>query len=449
LKQTNWLTADHPLLRGWFAIGNLVGPAEQPTLGNLYLTRSYKLAQRMLSRQPMGHICYVIGSLDIGGTERHLSQIAIAMKGRGWTVTIACLTHKGTLAPEVESAGVEVLSSRIGPTGNRLGIIKRAVRMISEAGRLARTLAVRRPDIAHFFLPDAYVLGGILAVVAGVPIRIMSRRSLNLYQSRRPVARFVEGRLHNRMTAVLINAMPQLHDLVTIEGCQPQRIGLIYNGVDTTRFRPASDRTKLREAFKLDTNAFIMICVANLIPYKGHADLFEALARITAQLPRAWRLLCVGRRENYGVELESLAESLGISAQIDFLGECADVSFLLQTADIGILPSHEGMSNVILEAMATALPMIATNVGGNAEAIVNAESGIIVPPRDISMLAEAILFLARDAQSRVRLGKAGRERAVAHFGLEHCADLYDTLYAQLMEGKPISDLGEFIPRLRQ
>jgi len=152
----------------------------------------------------------------------------------------------------------------------------------------------------------------------------------------------------------------------------------------------------------------------------------------------------------YGVELESLAESLGISAQIDFLGECADVSFLLQTADIGILPSHEeGMSNVILEAMATALPMIATNVGGNAEAIVNAESGIIVPPRNISMLAEAILFLARDAQSRVRLGKAGRERAVAHFGLEHCADLYDTLYAQLMEGKPISDLGEFIPRLRQ
>ncbi|HEY8275906.1 MAG TPA: glycosyltransferase, partial [Methyloceanibacter sp.] len=300
----------------------------------------------------MGHIFYVIGSLDVGGTERHLSQIAIAMKRRGWTVTIACLTHKGTLAPEVESAGVEVLSSRIVPTGDRPGIIKRALRMISEAGRLARILAVRRPDIAHFFLPDAYILGGILAGVTGVPIRIMSRRSLNLYQSHRPVARFVEVRLHNRMTAVLINAMPQLHELATIEGCQPQRIGLIYNGVDTTRFRPASDRNKLREAFKLDTNAFIMICVANLIPYKGHVDLFEALARIAAQLPLAWRLLCVGRRGNYAVELESLAERLGISAHIDFLGECANVSFLLQTADIGILSSHEeGMSNVILEAM--------------------------------------------------------------------------------------------------
>src|SRR5205823_891079 len=127
------------------------------------------------------------------------------------------------------------------------------------------------------------------------------------------------------------------------------------------------------------------IIVANLIPYKAHTDLFHALAQISPKLPADWTLLCVGRDTGYGAKLEKFSQELKLSDHIQFLGERRDVRELLAHAHIGILCSHEeGFANAILEGMTTGLPMIVTDVGGNAEAVVHEKTGLVVPPHDPS-----------------------------------------------------------------
>ena len=132
--------------------------------------------------------------------------------------------------------------------------------------------------------------------------------------------------------------------------------------------------------------------IANLIPYKGHKDLIEGLALVAQSLPSGWRILCAGRDEGLQLKLESLVEAQGIKANIQFLGERTDVPILLAAADFGVLSSwEEGFSNVILEAMAAGLPMIVTDVGGNPEAVLDGETGLVVPPAIRQRLAEAVL----------------------------------------------------------
>ena len=128
----------------------------------------------------------------------------------------------------------------------------------------------------------------------------------------------------------------------------------------------------------------IGVVVANLIAYKGHRDLIEALALAAAKLPPAWQVLCVGADNDLRPELEALAAAKGLAGNLRFLGQRFDVGRLLEAADFGVLPSraNEGFSNAILESMRAGLPMVVTDVGGNAEAVVDGRTGFVVPPAD-------------------------------------------------------------------
>jgi glycosyltransferase involved in cell wall biosynthesis len=132
-------------------------------------------------------------------------------------------------------------------------------------------------------------------------------------------------------------------------------------------------------------------------------------------------------------ELEVLARAQGIEANVQFMGERDAVPALLSAADFGILSSwEEGFSNVILEAMSAGLPMIVTNVGGNAEAVLNEETGLVVPPRDPGALGDAVLRFARDPDLRGRLGRGGRLRVKQEFSIEQCVDSHNCLYEELL-----------------
>jgi glycosyltransferase involved in cell wall biosynthesis len=133
--------------------------------------------------------------------------------------------------------------------------------------------------------------------------------------------------------------------------------------------------------------------------------------------------------------------SLQIAANVSFLGLRSDVADILWVSDIGILSSHEeGFSNSILEGMAARLPMIVTDVGGNAEAVIDGECGFVVPPHDPGRLAGAIEILARDPALRTAFGIAGRRRIEQRFTLEKCVDAYDALYSGLLAGKMPKDI---------
>jgi glycosyltransferase involved in cell wall biosynthesis len=149
----------------------------------------------------------------------------------------------------------------------------------------------------------------------------------------------------------------------------------------------------------------------------------------------------VGRDDGIRGDLQDIAHATGISDRVRFLGVRRDVPRLLAAADVGVLCSHqEGFSNAILECMAAALPMVVTDVGGNGEAVLDGETGFVVPPRDPEALGQAILKLASEPALRTEQGKKARARVEAQFSIQACVSKYDRLYTALLTGEAVSEL---------
>ena len=385
----------------------------------------------------MSRLLFVIGSLNRGGAERHLSLVAPALRKRGHDVQIQTLTVKGDLAPSVEANGVRVAAPPLAPlTGYLPRRLRERVRVLLSSCQLVFHPLTRRPDAVHCFLPHAYLAGGLAALIARVPVRIMSRRSLNHYQQRNRLLTRLEYRLHRHMSALVANSRAVRRQLLAEPGTDTSRVHLIYNGVDPRVSVRQTSRKTMRAALGLMPDEVVTIVVANLIPYKGHSDLLDALGLAAASMPFAWRVLCVGRDDGVGDRLRSHAHKLDLDDHLVWLGSRSDVPQLLAACDVGLLCSHEeGFSNAVLEGMAAGLPMIATDVGGNAEAVVDGVCGYVVPPRAPQALASALVSIARDRAARERMGHAARQRVEAHFTLDRCVDEYEALYRRLLDDR--------------
>lgn len=371
-------------------------------------------------------VTVVTSRLDIGGTERHLARILPALQQRGIAIALYVMERGGSLESEVSAQGVRVE----GPRRSRFLHWPRA------AVALARFLRRERPDIVHFFLPRPYVYGSVAAELAGQKRRIMSRRSLTDYQARYPLLGVFERLLHSRTDALIGNSIAVVEQLAGEVGNR-QKFALIHNGIDVPAAATAADRARLRGALQISEDVLIITVVANLIAYKGHRDLIAALAVIKDSLSAPWRMLAVGRDGGVGAELKRQAEAANVAANIVWLGERSDVGALLAASDIFVLASHqEGFSNALLEAMAAAVPAVATTVGGNLDAVADNETGLLVRPSDPDALAAALLRLAKDPALRRRLGDAARLRVQQRFSLDACVTRYEKMYRALAEPAP-------------
>jgi glycosyltransferase involved in cell wall biosynthesis len=371
----------------------------------------------------------VTESFGIGGTESHLIRLLPRLVDSGWTVATFCLTERGNSAHLLEAAGVEVFSApQI--SNRKSSALRYPAHVALASGTLYRLARRWRPSIAHFYLPGPYVIGAPVAMTARVPIKIMSRRSLASYQRSWPtVARF-ERLLHRQMDMVVGNSRAVVSELRT-EGIPDAKLRLIYNGVKTPAFLPK--REAARQALGLGPEDLVGVVVANLIPYKGHRELIKGVAHAAAQIRQPFRILLAGRDQGLGPELQALAKEQGVGDIVEFLGQRSDVAPLFAAADFGLLTSREeGFSNVVLEGMAAGLPMIVTAVGGNPEAVLDSETGLVVPPRNSTAIGDAILRLALDPDLRKRLGDAGQKRVSKEFSIEHCVTAHAELYQETL-----------------
>ena len=388
-------------------------------------------------------ILFVIGDLDVGGAERHLVELLPRLSDKKFRPFVYTLTHKGKLALQLARAGIEVIQPPFGTRSRNLPpALRRMVILPLTVLSLWWLMCRRRPDIVHFFLPAAYVLGGLCGLMAGIQVRMMSRRSLNLYQRAHPILSRLEHWLHGWLTAALGNSHAVVAQLME-EGIPANRLGLIYNGIDVSQFDHLPARTVIRSSLSLEQHALTLAIVANLIPYKGHRNLLEALGIIRGQLPRDWVLLCVGTDNGIGPDLRAYTKSLNLESHVHWLGERHDVPEILHASDIGLVSSHqEGFSNSVLEGMAAGLPMVVTDVGGNGEAVVDGLNGLVVPSQNPQRLGEAIARLAGKPELRRKMGKAGRLRVRQEFEISHCVADYLLLYQGLMMDKrrPICEI---------
>lgn len=362
-------------------------------------------------------------NLNMGGTERHLLQILPGLQ-RDFDIRLMLMRRGDALEPAMRAAGIEVYVawSDFAP-----------LRLLTGLLRIWTMVTLWRPHVVHFFLPEAYLIGSIATRLAPHRSRlVMSRRSMNNYQSKHRIMASLERWLHPGMDVLLGNSGIVVDQLVG-EGAPMGRVGLIYNGIvppDTDDGQRAGTRLALGVA----PGTVVLTIVANLIPYKGHADLIDALSRIVAAgAPSHFLLLCVGRDDGLGAMLKAAAEKAGLSDRIRWLGQRTDVGSLLAASDIGLLVSHEeGMSNAILEGMAAGLPMIVTGVGGNAETV--GQAGIVVPPKNPAALADALNALLADPARREELGRAARQRVASSYSMEACLRQYERLYRALADG---------------
>jgi glycosyltransferase involved in cell wall biosynthesis len=383
-------------------------------------------------------VFFVIGSLNSGGAERHLLQILPRISARGYAVTVLTLGAKGSLAPHLEAEGIAVIEPGLSWLWRRLpNGMRRFVLLPLSMFSLLKTFISSKPDIVHFFLPQAYLMGGLASLFAGSMRRVMSRRSLNTYQQKHKLLTRLERKLHNCMDFVLGNSLAVTNQLL-LEGVEKSRVRLIYNGVENRHEIDQVQRAKTRRLLGISPGCMVLICVANLFPYKGHQDLIQALTGVHTQLGGDWKLLLVGRDAGIWTGLRELLVESGLSNHVAWLGSRDDVSVLYAASDIGILCSHEeGFSNSVLEGMASGIPMVVTNVGGNAEAVIDQESGIVVPSHAPGDLGQAILSLALDESLRLRMGRAARERVATLFTVPVCVDAYVSLYDELMRSAEV------------
>jgi glycosyltransferase involved in cell wall biosynthesis len=372
-------------------------------------------------------VLVVIGSLNRGGAEIHLSQVLPELKKNDVNVKVYLLSDLGELAEPLQAQGVPIIRPWI--CRKFLNTPLRFLKILINSFQLFLYQLFKRPSIIHFFLPQTYLIGGVLSLLTFLPVRLMSRRSMNYYLEKYPpVIRKLEYWLHTKMTYILGNSKKVVEQLEHEEGVPQQKVRLIYNGIRLKE----SQEINLKKELSVPQNSILLVKCANLIPYKGHTDLIEALSYLDQK--QRWDMVLVGNDSAHIAEdLKKQAQELGIGERVHFLGKRSDVVDILHSCDIGVLASHEeGFSNAILEGMAVGLPMVVTDVGGNAEAVIHKKSGLVVPSRSPKDMAIALQCLLDEKSLRVIYGNAAQTRFEENFQLENCVQAYYDLYRSIL-----------------
>jgi glycosyltransferase involved in cell wall biosynthesis len=215
-------------------------------------------------------------------------------------------------------------------------------------------------------------------------------------------------------------------DLLAATGIPRERMRYIPNGIDLSGWSARTARD--------GGGPPMVLCVARFVPRKRHQDLLEATARL-ADRGMAFRLVLVGDGPTLP-DMKARADGLGMEDRVDFAGALPanEVQALVQQADIFCLPSAwEGMAGSVMEAMASAVPVVGTDVNGVAELVEHGQTGLLVPPGEPACLAMALEELLRSPETRRRFGRAGRERIAEHFSLEGMVSAKEDLYVTLAQ----------------
>ena len=357
--------------------------------------------------------------LGTGGTQRHLQQVVALLDPARFHVEVMTLRPGGEVEDELRAGGVSVRSLSVGA---RLSSA-RTLRAIVTA---ARALRRGRIDVVHGYQWRPALVGALAGRLAGVPLRLASKRSLTgedrqAERAWRHIARQVD--------TVIVNA-----EALRVEGEERGmrcRWALLQNGVDTEHFRLAPPDPAARAALGLDPQRPVVGTIGRLEDRKGHDQLLRAAGTMLAGgNGRRPQIVIVGDgplRE----QLQAQAQSLGVADSVRFVGIVADVRPSLAAMDVFVLPSHaEGMSNALMEAMAAARPVVATAVGGNTEVVVDGKSGVLIPPADPAAIADAIAALLRDPDRAAGLGAAAREFVTRRFGARARVAELEQLYEE-------------------
>jgi sugar transferase (PEP-CTERM/EpsH1 system associated) len=367
-------------------------------------------------------IVHVIHELSMGGLENGLVNLINHMPAERYRHAIVCMTHDGGFRNRIRQPNVPVYALHRDECG-----------LSRTYWGLYRLLQQLRPAIVH-----SRNLSGLDALVpafcAGVPMRIHGEHGRDMDDLDGSNAKYRRIKkafrpLVTRYTAVSMDLALYLHRGI---GVPKSRISQIYNGVDTEVFRPAETRD---EAVPGKGARFVVGTVGRLQPVKDHVSLVRAFAAALALCPEGMkeaRLVIAGEGSERSAVESRIAES-GLQQRVKLLGARDDIPDVLRDMELFVLPSlAEGISNTILEAMASGLPVLATRVGGNSELVEDGRAGSLVSAGDWRAMAEQIAAYADDRARLAAEGRAAREIALRRYSMQAMVEGYLALYDRLV-----------------
>lgn len=381
-------------------------------------------------------VAVVLPYLAQGGTEGQVLQLVRRIDQGKFDPFIVALGGGGGLEREYRALDVPVavfgyagISPTCGKVWRTIGDSLRCVR------RLAALLRKEKVGIVHAWLPAANFLGPLAARIAGVGRIIISKRTLSDYKARHRFTASAESSGNRLADVILVNSDAVRRDVERTERNWEGKFRKIYNGVAPIDPWTPEETRAFRRREGIPTDALVALSVSNFYPYKGHEELVESAARVAPAFPNVIFLM-VGRDSGTMEATRAHVRKRGIEGSVRFLGSRSDVPDLLRASDLFVHPSREeGLSNAILEAMAAGLPVVACDVGGNPEAVVDGETGRLVPSRNATALASAVEELLTDPGKRQTMGEAGRLRAAERFSLDRMVGEMESLYESLARGR--------------
>jgi glycosyltransferase involved in cell wall biosynthesis len=370
----------------------------------------------------MMRVAYFAPLLATGGTQRHLQQV-LGLLDRGRVeARVFTLRPGGEVEGALRAAGVAVSSLDV--PGSLT-----APAAVSALLRTARRLRAEKVDVVHGYQWRPSMVGTLVGRLAGVPLLLASKRSLTgadrgAGRAWRRIARHVD--------TVLVNA-----EALRAEGeAQGMRCRwtLLQNGIDVDAFRVGPPTAAAKTAIGLDPGRPVVGTVGRLEARKGQDVLLAAMERLRSRRPGP-QLVVVGDGPT-AEALRQQARALGVAGDVRFTGTLDDVRPVLAATDVFALPSREeGMSNALMEAMAAARPIVATDVGGNGEVLDRGRLGLLVARDDALALADAIGSLLDDPGRAAVLGAAAHEVVRNRWGARRMVTELETFYAQRLAAR--------------
>lgn len=376
------------------------------------------MATRLGDSRPL--IAHVLFRFDYGGLENGVVNVINGLPRETFRHAVIALTDATSFRERLQRDDVSVHA-----------LHKRAGNDPAALVRLFRLLRALKPAVVHT-RNLATLESALVASLAGVPSRVHGEHGWDVYD---PEGKSRKYRALRRVLSPAINRFVAVsaeleHWLVDAVGVRPSKVLRICNGVDTKRFAPAETRVgrRLPDA-RFPPECVLVGSVTRFDAIKDPLNLVRAfiIAR-GAPAGEALRLVMLGDGE-LRKDAERLLREAGLAADAWLPGSRDDIPQLLRELDVFVLGSvREGISNTVLEAMASGLPVIASATGGNLELIEDGVGGRLVPPRDPGALARALLAYGADPNMRAAHGAAARARAVGRYSLRHMLDSYQALY---------------------